>query len=219
MDTTAHADGTKPWRFATPKPPPNIPANTPGNLQDEMILQAGFQQGPLYQYAPNVSVLHCPADQRANSPYSPGTSTPPGCFAWGSYSGSGAMNGTPYSPNTPTTKQSGIAHPSQRYLWVEENDPRGENQGSWVMKVGGTPSSYSDAVCEDSISIWHGSSSTFSWADGHSEIHRWQDAGIISFAASMDPNKYFGAQKEPTFTANPHDVYFLALGYCTQQNP
>ena len=35
--------------------------------KDMAYLQAGFQPGGLYQYAPNVNVLHCPSDQRANS--------------------------------------------------------------------------------------------------------------------------------------------------------
>lgn len=219
FDTTTHSDGTKPWLFANPNPPPIYPPGATGDVIDQLKLQACFEQGVLYQYAPNVNVLHCPADLRANSPYNPGATAPPGSYAWGSYSGAAGMNGTPYAPSTPLTRQSAIQNPGQRYLWIEENDPRGENQGSWVMADAGTPPSYSDAAFEDSVAAWHGSSSTFSWADGHAESHRWVDGPTIAYALSMDPQKYFNASIRPTFTQCPNDLFFLATGYGTQQNP
>ena len=95
------------------------------NDADVAKLQAGYQQGGLYQYAPNVNLLHCPADQRFNP-------TAPGSFAYGSYSGAGGMNGFTYE-SAPLKKQANIVHASERYLWVEENDPRGENLGPWGM--------------------------------------------------------------------------------------
>ena len=217
FDTAPHADGSKPWRFAIPKPPPTIPPGTSGPSQDMLILQQGYMQGGLYQYAANVNVLHCPADLRASSPYNPGTGTTPGSFAWGSYSGSAAMNGTPNGPATATTKQAGIVHPSQRYLWIEENDPRGENEGAWVLGNAGTAPTFTDATFEDSVASWHGSDSTFSWADGHAENHRWEDGATVAYALNMNPNKYFSAP--PTYTQCPHDLNYLANGYATMQNP
>ena len=218
FDTSTNTIKGLPWRFAVPKPPPNIPPGTPGQTQDILKLQQGYKQGGLYQYAANVNVLHCPADLRANSPYNPGPPTPPppGCFSWGSYSGSGGLNGGPDAPSTAITKQTGILHPSERYLWIEENDPRGENQGSWALHAGTSPT-FSDAIFEDSVASWHGDTSTFSFADGHAENHRWLDAATIAYALSMNPNKYFIAP--PTFAQCPHDLYFLANGYGTQQNP
>lgn len=219
FDTATHSDGSKPWLFANPNPPPSYPPGAPGDVIDQLKLQACFKQGVLYPYAANVNVLHCPADLRANSPYNPGATAPPGSYAWGSYSGAAGMNGTPYAPSTPLTKQSSIQNPSQRYLWIEENDPRGENQGAWVMADAGTPPGFSDAAFEDSVAAWHGSTSTFSWADGHAENHHWLDGPTITYALSMDPQKYFNASLRPTFTQCPHDLYFLATGYGTQQNP
>jgi prepilin-type N-terminal cleavage/methylation domain-containing protein/prepilin-type processing-associated H-X9-DG protein len=205
-----------PWRNINLNPTPGTIGLSPQN-KDIALLQAGYQQGGLYQYAPNVNVLHCPADLRANSPVVNNPTVPPGSFAWGSYSGAAGMNGTPDEGlSTAIKKQSTLLHPSERYLWVEENDPRGENRGSWAMHVG-TPPTFSDAVFEDSVATWHGDVSTFSFADGHAESHRWLDAATIAYASSMDPQKYFGAP--PTFAQCPHDLYFLANGYATQQNP
>ena len=216
FSTAANPNGDVPWRFANPIPPPSIPFSDVGTSQaDILILQQGYKVGGLYQYAPNVNVLHCPADLRANSPY-PGSGSAPGTFAWGSYSGAGGLNGQPDAPSTPITKQAAIIHPSERYLWIEENDPRGENQGSWALHAGTSPT-FSDAIFEDSVANWHGGTSTFSLADGHAESHKWLDAATITYASSMNPSKYFITP--PTFAQCPHDLYFLANGYATQQNP
>jgi len=45
------------------------------------------------------------------------------------------MNGDNWMASVMITKQSAIVHPSARYLWVEENDPRGENVGGWVINA------------------------------------------------------------------------------------
>jgi len=216
FDTATNLILSVPWRFATPKPPPAIPLGTSPQDRDVLILQAGYMQGGLYRYAPNVKVVHCPGDRRANNSTT-GATTAPGSFAYGSYSGSGGMNGLVYSPDVAIAKQSSIQHPSQRFLWIEENDPRGENESSWAMNLG-TPPAFNDSQFVDSVASWHGNNSTFSWADGHAESHHWLDAPTVAYALSMDPNKYFG-KGIPTFSQSPHDLYFLSVGYATQRNP
>jgi prepilin-type N-terminal cleavage/methylation domain-containing protein/prepilin-type processing-associated H-X9-DG protein len=209
---------TIPWRYSTPNPLPNTIGMSPKD-KEVALLQEGYKQGGLYQYAPNVNVLHCPADQRANRPV---VINPPagsnGTFAYGSYSGAGGMNGFTYE-SAPLKKQSAILHPSDRFLWVEENDPRGENLGPWGMH-GGTPSlGFTDASFVDSVAAWHGGSSSFSWADGHADNHKWQDGATVTYALSSDPAKYFNASLVPTFAQSPHDIVFTATGYATVINP
>lgn len=210
FDTAVNSQGNVPWRYANPVPPPQIPFSEAGTSQaDILILQQGYKLGGLSQYAPNVNVLHCPADLRANSPVA--------TFTWGSYSGAAGLNGSPYPTNTPITTQAGILHASERYLWLEENDPRGgENKSSWVINNPGPPPGTTTSF-EDSVANWHGGTSTFSWADGHAESHKWLDAATLTYASSMDPNKYFNPR--PTFSQCPRDLTFLANGYATQQNP
>jgi prepilin-type N-terminal cleavage/methylation domain-containing protein/prepilin-type processing-associated H-X9-DG protein len=208
---------TIPWRYSTPNPMPPTIGMSPQD-KDVAILQEGFKQGGLYQYAPNVNVLHCPADRRANYPVVPNPTAPPGSFAYGSYSGAGGMNGFTYE-SAPLKKQSAIQHPSERFLWVEENDPRGENLGPWGMH-GGTPSlGFTDAKFVDSVAAWHGGTSSFNWADGHADNHKWSDSATVAYALSSDPAKYFNASLVPTFSQAPHDLLFLANGFATQLNP
>jgi prepilin-type processing-associated H-X9-DG protein len=101
-------------------------------------------------------------------------------------------------------------------LWVEENDPRGENLGSWIMNKG-TPPTFSDASLIDSPAVFHGKSSTFNFADGHCESRKWMDQATIDYAASMDTGKY-GSIRPPA-SATPRDGPWLAEGYASRQYP
>jgi len=158
FDTVVNAAGDIPWRYATPAGI-NLIINRSMSSEtiDMVTLQEGYKQGALYQYAPNVNVLHCPADARYTS--STVGSTTVGNFAYGSYSGAGGMNGFTYE-SAPLTKQSAIQHPSQRFLWIEENDPRGENKGPWGMHAP-TPPAFTDASFVDSVAAWPGGTRTF----------------------------------------------------------
>jgi prepilin-type N-terminal cleavage/methylation domain-containing protein/prepilin-type processing-associated H-X9-DG protein len=216
FDTVKDGVGDSPWRYGTPNPVPAFPPGSDAQTRAMMSLQAGYAQGALYQYAPNVNVLHCPADARSRNAVIANPTAPPGNFAYGSYSGAGGMKGIVYAPDVALKKQSEILHPSGRYLWVEENDPRGENMSSWAMHPGTAPT-YTGATFVDSVASWHGSVSTFSWADGHAEGRRWLDSATITYALSMDPNKYFSSP--PSLSQCPRDLPFLSDGYATQSNP
>ena len=67
-----------------------IPSGLSMQEQHLLELNASYKEAGFYAYAPNVNLLHCPADLRANSPAGATiytyASTPPGYFAWGSYS-------------------------------------------------------------------------------------------------------------------------------------
>jgi len=216
FDTIKNPAGDAPWRYGTPNPIPAIPPGADMQTKAMLLLQAGYAQGALFQYAPNVNVIHCPADGRTRNPAVASASGAPGNYAYGSYSGAGGLNGVVYAPDTALKKQSAITHPSGRFLWIEENDPRGENQSSWVMNPG-TPPTYTGAAFIDSVASWHGSDSTFSWADGHAEGHRWLDGATIAYALNMDPNKFYSAP--PTLSQCPRDLLFLATSYATDRNP
>jgi prepilin-type N-terminal cleavage/methylation domain-containing protein/prepilin-type processing-associated H-X9-DG protein len=219
FDPTVATNGL-PWRLAAPNPFPSIPPGTPATstLIPTLMLQQCFKQGGLYQYAPNVNVLHCPADRRADSPYPGSATAAPGAFAWSSYSGAGGMNADNWGASLIITRQSAILHPSERYLWVEENDPRGESVGGWVINANNPPS-WTGSSFEDGPAAWHGGTSTFSWADGHVENHKWLDSATVSFALSMDPLKWNQASTLCSITTCPRDVVYVCNGYASQQNP
>jgi len=206
--------GQIPWRWDVP---PKAPAPVPGVTAEkwqELVIKEGYRQGGLYQYAPNLNVVHCPADARSR------VKVPQ--FAFASYSLTGSLNGENVASSWVTggtvvqfTKRTEVLRPSGRYCWVEENDPRGESVGSWIIYQG-TPPTFTGAKIVDSPAAFHGSISTFGWVDGHVTSRKWMDAAVLAVALSMDPNKYATA---PTIAQAPKDVYFLAEGYASKANP
>jgi prepilin-type N-terminal cleavage/methylation domain-containing protein/prepilin-type processing-associated H-X9-DG protein len=210
--------GVVSWRYIDWNPAQlTIPAGTSLQQQHILELQASYQGAGFWAYAPNVNVIHCPADLRALSRPGPNiytfASTKPGYFAWGSYSGSGGLNGQ----SGTIFKMHDIQHPSGRYVFVEENDPRGENEGSWEQGSFINPPTWAGDTEEDSTAAWHLNNSTFAWADGHVETHRWLDVPMITYALSMDPNKYGGPT--PSLITCPQDMRYLINGYPSKYNP
>src|SRR5882757_8649860 len=214
------ATGGLPWRLASPITFPSIPPGTPATstLIPTLMLQACFKQGGLYQYAPNVNAIHCPADRRADSPYPCSQTAMPGAFAYSSYSGAGGMNGDNWGASLMINKQSAISRPSGRYLWVEENDPRGESVGGWVIDAKNPPD-WTGSTLVDRPAAWHGGTSTFNWADGHAENHKWLDSETVRFSLLMDPQGWSQAPTICNMTTCPRDVAFVCNGYASQQNP
>jgi prepilin-type N-terminal cleavage/methylation domain-containing protein len=207
------SSGDFPWRWATP---PKSPTPTPGVTAEAwqmQVVRAGYQQGALYPYAPNANVIHCPADSRNK------LKVPQ--FAFGSVSLVSSLNGenmVGYDNQqlAQLFKLTELMHPSERFLFVEENDPRGESVGSWMMKQGAPPN-FSAAQIVDSPAAWHNStSSTFNWADGHASSRTWRDAALIAHALSTVTDKYATG---PTIAKAPRDVLFVANGYATKANP
>jgi prepilin-type N-terminal cleavage/methylation domain-containing protein/prepilin-type processing-associated H-X9-DG protein len=226
FDTVVSASGGIPWRYDNTSG--IIPAIPPGSSQQAkniLLLQAWYQHGALYQYAPNVNIIHCPADRRYGSvALPPGTlpSAAPGAFVYGSYSAVTGLNGqsemSASGQDLHIYKQSALLNPSGRYLWVEENDPRGENENSWVLNPG-PPPTFSGTAFVDSVAAWHGNNSTFSFADAHVESHTWLDGPTLTYALSMDPNKYPPSGSPPTITQSPRDLLWLAHGFANILNP
>lgn len=202
--TAPNANGDMPWRYSSPSPLPTLPSGITAEARQILLLREGYKQGGLFAYAPNAAVIHCPADTRSKLTVNNG-------FAYGSVSPAGSLNGE----RPELYKQTDLRRPSEKFLWVEENDPRGENVGSWLVSASYPPSFPSMAFI-DSPAIFHGDSSTFSWADAHASSRKWQDAATRTFAASMNPQK---VASPPSASQAPHDMFFLANGYATKYNP
>jgi len=183
--------GTAPWRT----PPGNFGGDHGGaNMSFD---QAGYKEAVLFSFAPNVNIIHCPADLRFRLPDN---------YAYRSYSGVKGLD----SPDRTDHDVSGVdlclhkvtsvKHPSDRFIWIEENDygrsggtvsdasgnahPIFENLGSWDMPSTTScpdPPNWTTAHWYDAPAVWHGNSATFSFCDGHVESKKWLDSGTILF--------------------------------------
>ena len=218
------------WRIEADLVTVPPPASLTGNEAAKWLFRWGYKNGPLYQYAANPDVLHCPGDIRTSLS---------GFFCWDSYSGVGGFVGgdTAFSPLLGTIKkQSQLIHPSDRFLWVEECASQqhtafgltfAENVHSWDMYPGApnvTPTSpFFTAAWVDSPAAYHGANSTFSFADGHAESHKWMSGLVVNFANSMSPAKYsnIGGPTSAGGLANAAkaDLYYVASHYPTSANP
>jgi prepilin-type N-terminal cleavage/methylation domain-containing protein/prepilin-type processing-associated H-X9-DG protein len=225
--------------FATDNSNPNYPGwrvradyvtvTPPSGLSGETLIkwrfQEGYREGALFPYAGNPDLIHCPGDFRAQ--------LSGGQFAWASYGGAGSFPGGWSGHDAllgQIEKSTQLLHPSERFLWVEEcasqakTDSSGnkyiENDNAWDMTPGlptvtaTTP--FFGAKWIDSPAAFHGSSSTFSFADGHVEAHKWLTAEVISFANSMDPNKY---NSPPSPNTTRSDLFYVASHFATLKNP
>ena len=203
------------WQYTTSQVTGNLPI-TPAQgsldpksyvklLTEQCVAQAAFGL-----YLKNPDVVNCPGDIRKQLPSS--------SYAFCSYSGVTGLNGQTWTghPTQPEllTKITDVYHPTDKFVFVEENDPRGQNEGTWVMNVSGTAANnWSGTSMVDSPAAFHGTSSTFSWADGHASSRRWLDGKTIAYAASMDTSKYSSAP-----AATDLDVPFLISGYAFRGN-
>jgi hypothetical protein len=173
-----------------------------------LLMQECVRQGAFGPYLKNANAIHCPGDARYKRPVGQG-------FAYGSVAGATGLNGQTWDDHPIAreilTRRVQLMRPSEKMLFIEENDPRDENWGTWVMGVHGTAAtSWLGSALVDSPAVFHVSSSSFSWTDGHASARRWLDGATVNYAGSMDPNKYGSI---PTASATARDVAFLIKSY------
>jgi len=159
--------------------------------------KAGLMASPLWPYCSSAGVYHCPGDQRAKQGRNESV------WAWVSYSKANPMNGGGWQGSTATggpqpyfTKIGEIPEPSMSMVFVEEQDPRNENLGTWAINI---PTGWVDP-----FAVAHGDDSSFSFADGHAENHRWRDKHTLKATrdSAAGQSSFFwqgGTAKNPDF--------------------
>ena len=168
-----------------------------------------IKRGTLWPYVKDIDIYRCPSDKRKNSPYHK--------FAYRTYSIAGGMNGVRNEPPwdrdreweiIPCVRYTEIRQPATKYVFLAECDPRGYNEGSWVMKP-------KTRQWVDPFGIWHrDNSSTLGWADGHVEMHRFYSRGLIEWnlKALHDPAN-FTFYRPPQDNEEMEDFEFMLKGY------
>lgn len=161
------------WRG--PIPGPEIPT---GITKTEAVRRVteGLKVSPLYKYASAVDSYHCPGDLRTKR-LKPGSG-----WAYDSYSKSDGVNGGMWGGVTPFKKIGTIDQPSMCMVFIEEADPRSYNNGTWVIDV-------SPPGWVDPFAIFHGTVSTFAFADGHAESRKWVETTTIKAATDSANGK------------------------------
>jgi prepilin-type N-terminal cleavage/methylation domain-containing protein len=160
--------------------------------------QAAITRGLLYTYVgKSVGVYHCPADSRRET----------GSTAYVTFSLVGGVNGEAWKGEYNIAMKYGeLKGPSRLYIFVEEMDTRGYNEGSWQLAV-------KSKTWVDPFAMFHKRRTTLGFADGHGEMHEWQDKYAIDWAlgALYTPNSF-------TFSCTPPagvytDINYMSEGY------
>ena len=194
----------------------------------QWIIETSFRQptpqiaGPLYQYNKDSDSVHCPGDKRYELPVGTGYTGP---YSWDSYSGSAYLNGELRGQAENISKRTAVLHPSDRFIWAEGADMRGENVGSWNMNTVGTPTDsggpFHSAVFGDSPAAFHVNVAVFNFCDGHAEGHRWLDPTTIAYANDTTPTKdQPGSTSQNNATSHVNvDAIWVGSKYAGNQNP
>jgi prepilin-type N-terminal cleavage/methylation domain-containing protein len=196
-------------RFSTPDgaggfwPVPNINA---GMSHDQAVreVDAKFKTSLLFPYMPKTESIHCPGDTRTKY------RRPGNGWAYDSYSRTDGMGGPSpgWSNQKPYTKITQVSAPSDTFLFVEEADPRGYNNGSWVMNAN---LATGNLGWVDPFAIFHGKSSTFGYVDGHSGARKWLDKDVINAAkqSALGVQSFY----PPNGNFNNPDFKWMYTGY------
>ena len=175
---------------------------------------------PLYKYAPNLGVIHCPGDTRFKF------NAPGKGWAYDSYSKANNLSGDPaanYSgQGSSYTKLSSVLAVSSTFAFREDADPRGYNIGTWVVNWQlntPTPAPYQHTQSfswVDALPMYHGNVSTSSFVDAHVEPYSWGDGIVIKYGkqiAANDPAVISGGAFIPPQTAYTADYEYNYQGY------
>ena len=144
----------------------------------------GVLDGVLYDYYEDPKLVHCPTDKRYSS--APANSAYGGNGGYRTYSFVHHANGNfkqglidsgrMLSESEIFKKLDELRTPSSKFVLVEENDNRGLNLGTWVMKLTDDPGFV------DPFAVFHNMRSVLGFGDGHIERIAWKDNRTEKFS-------------------------------------
>jgi prepilin-type N-terminal cleavage/methylation domain-containing protein len=146
--------------------------------------QKGIKNGKLFPYSADVGVYHCPSENSKFGHYR-------------SYSIADGMYGEmAFMPLSNTfrwkshTKLSQIKRPVSKYVFVEDNEARPYNEGSWKPVLNNDPTN--PYILYDPLVIRHARSSRscYAFADGHAEQRSWSVTTRQKFESQQKEGNY-----------------------------
>ena len=150
--------------------------------------KAGLKEGAMWKYIQEEEVLHCQGDKRhkegnADAQMYRTYGLPAGIGPAGSFRNEGGHNSSTY-----IKKSASIKHGSEKFVFGEASyDDLLESRNyldQYILNMGDYYSELNTPGGQLQLwipnSIWHGNSSTYGFADGHAEAHKWMTKEVIA---------------------------------------
>ncbi len=196
---------------------PNLTTGMSKELAEQTVATALQKTCPFFSYSPNYQVFHCPSDKRFTFPVNGAN----GAWAYVSYSKANGMGyqskghywgdpGLPGGKQVPYTLSSSVTAPAESFVFVEEADVRGYNEGTWVCDRS-TAIGHSGWV--DDFAIFHGVISTFAFCDGHVIGHSWKNRQLILAEQAIARGNFANGFYAPGGDAKDPDYVWIWNGY------
>lgn len=159
-------------------------------------INAGLSTNVLWNYAKNPEIYRCPADPRQctvqvglNKVAYPVVRSMSMNQAFGSFSAWINRGGGHFNLYK---RKSSIKMPTQTFIFAEEA-PASINDDSFAVECGSTLTAGNEKIV-DFPAVYHGgNSTTFAFADGHAEIHRWIGSTILHCPIGSPNNREVAA--------------------------
>jgi prepilin-type N-terminal cleavage/methylation domain-containing protein/prepilin-type processing-associated H-X9-DG protein len=134
-----------------------------------------IKEGLLFPYVKNIRLYRCPTGIRGELvTYS----------TMASMAGDKPHKTTGATEDMVFTNRSEIRRPSERFVFVDD----GKCPGTGNTSVSPWDVGYTVSMWHDKPAVRHSNGTTWSFADGHSEYHKWKDPRTVELA--NDPTKY-----------------------------
>lgn len=192
--------------------PRDFYGGTVPTLQDRIN---GLKAGKLWKYLKTHEVYHCPGDNRVRKGTRNAAPDKRYFYIYRSYSLPDVLAATSDNQISyiakPFRKFDQIKNPTRRYSFVEVayagNTSFIYNHGGWSFQP--WPNGYVDGRWWDPLGYFHNRAASFSFFDGHAEMHHWVHEGTWEFFQNPSST---GSSPNPPIAVN-EDIKWLWMQY------
>jgi prepilin-type N-terminal cleavage/methylation domain-containing protein/prepilin-type processing-associated H-X9-DG protein len=162
------------------------------SISPQVFDRTGIERAPFFKYVGNAAVYKCPADRFLTGlQVAAGFDGRPRSYSMNGYFGpynptwtSGANNF--YTGYSQFLKLSAVPNPAGLFVTLDEH-PDSINDGYFDDNANPVASSWPNQNWNDLPASYHDGACGFSFADGHSEIHKWRSYVCTILPVKMAP--------------------------------
>ncbi len=171
-----------------------------GSDRSNWDYQYDMARRPLWPYAKNPAIYRCPSDHSTlmtSQGIKPRLLTMSMNLYMGGFAPKVGTDPLPFgtdgnwafaAPYSIFSRSSGVTVPSKIFVFLDMREDRVNWDNFMVMMQGYNPVDPAQYQLGDLPGFYHNNGCGFSFADGHSELHRWRDSRTTPPLGPIDPN-------------------------------